>query len=83
MHSSTKLYVIVNTITDYKLTLKKISQKYVAALIWEGITGAKAFVRENGEFFRRLVNQGVVDLVEDEAGNWHARQFIYQLTLPL
>ncbi|MCW6512708.1 50S ribosomal protein L11 methyltransferase [Lichenifustis flavocetrariae] len=82
MHPHTRLYVIVNTITDYKQTLQKISTSYEATLVWQGITSVKAFVSENIGFFGGLIDRRIVDLVEDEAGNWHAHQFIYQLTLP-
>ena len=82
MHPHTRLYIIVNTITDYKQTLQKMSDVYRATLVWQGVTGVKAFVSENIGFFGDLIDRRVVDLVEDEAGHWHARQFIYQLTLP-
>ena len=82
MHAQTKLYIIVNTITDYRLTLQKIEKSYGSKLIWQGVTNVKAFVRENIDFFDRLIASGIIDLIEDEHGAWRARQFIYQLTLP-
>ena len=38
MHSHTRLYIIVNTITDYRRTLEKISSLYEARLVWQGTT---------------------------------------------
>ena len=83
MHRKTRLYIIVNTITDYNKTLSKISETYDATLIWQGITSVKAFVSENIDFFSDLVDRHIVDLVKDECGNWRAKQFIYELSLPI
>ena len=83
MHPGTKLYIIVNTITDYKVTLQKIYSIYNAELVWEGETSAKAFVHENIAFFQRLIEAGIVCLVADGDGNWRARQFVYRLGLKL
>ena len=81
MHSETRLYVIVNTITDYKNTLQNIEDKFEANLAWEGMTNVKTFVQENISFFRDLMEAGVISIEEDERGNWRARQFIYRLAL--
>jgi methylase of polypeptide subunit release factors len=81
MHAETKLYVIVNTITDYKRTLQKIASGYRAHLIWEGVTSTKTFVAENIAFFQQLIESGTVSLIADSTGAWQAHQFIYQLTL--
>ena len=81
MHPGTRLYVIVNTITDYRATLHKINERYCPTLVWEGATNAKAFVRDHIGFFRRLIEDGLICMTEDAAGNWRARQFIYRLAL--
>jgi methylase of polypeptide subunit release factors len=81
MHAETRLYVIVNTVTDYKRTLQKINSSYHAKLVWEGATSTKKFVAENIAFFRQLIEAGTVSLIAGSDGNWRAHQYIYQLAL--
>ena len=81
MHEETRLYITINTITDYKRTLQRMNERFQATLVWEGKTSAQAFVRENIGFFRELIDAGVVAFVEGECGDWQARQFIYRLAL--
>ena len=81
MHADTRLYVIVNTITDYRVTLRKIDAGFSASLVWQGTTTTKAFVRDNIAYFGGLMDEGIVALTEDDQGNWHASQFIYRLGL--
>jgi SAM-dependent methyltransferase len=81
MHWATRLYVIVNTITDYRATLRKIEAGFSPALVWQGKTATKSFVRDNIPFFRELMDAGIVSLIEDGRGQWQARQFIYRLGL--
>lgn len=81
MHAGTALYVIVNTVTDYRATLRAIKARFEATLLWQGLTPTKAFVRDNAGFFRDLVDAGTVSLVRDADGRWHAWQFIYRLAL--
>lgn len=81
MHERGRLYVIVNTITDYRRTLSHIEERFRATLIWEGLTAAKSFVGENIAFFQPLLEAGTIALVQDGHGVWKARQFIYRLTL--
>ncbi len=81
MHRTTRLYVIVNTVTDYRATLRRITAGFSACLVWEGSTATKSFVRDNIGFFRGLIDDGTVSLTQDSAGGWQARQFIYRLGL--
>ena len=81
MHETTRLYVIVNTITDYRATLQRITADFSACLVWQGSTATKSFVRDNIGFFRELIDDGTVSLTQDGAGGWQARQFIYRLGL--
>ena len=80
MHRGTRLYVIVNTITDYRATLRRIEAQFAATLVWQGTAATKSFVRDNIDYFRELIDAQIVDLTEDR-GAWHARQFIYRLGL--
>jgi methylase of polypeptide subunit release factors len=79
MHRSSRLYVIVNTITDYKQTLGRIEQLYRPRLVWEGIAPTKEFVGSAIHWFKELIERRIVDLFQDESGRWHARQYIYEL----
>lgn len=81
MHETSRLYIIINTVTDYKQTLRFVRERFDVALVWEGSVRAKAFVRENSAFFRDLIDAGTVSLVEDASGQWRATQFIYRLTV--
>ena len=81
MHRTTRLYVIVNTITDYRATLRKIEAGFSAALVWQGRTATKSFVRDNIGFFQELMDAGTISLSPDDRGEWHAQQFIYRLGL--
>ena len=81
MHAATKLYIIVNTITDYRTTIRAVEERFSATLVWECMTNAKSFVRENLEFFKGFIEEGIVSLVKDDFGNWKARQLIYRLVL--
>ena len=81
MHRASELYVIVNTITEYRKTLQKITDVYDAKLVWEGTRRAKQFVGENIGFYSRLIENGIISLRQDEIGNWHARQYIFRLSL--
>ncbi len=81
MHRATRLYVIVNTVTDYRATLHRIAATFSASLVWQGRTATKSFVRDNLGFSRELMASGTVALSEDDAGGWHALQFIYRLGL--
>jgi release factor glutamine methyltransferase len=81
MNEQTKLHVFVDTVTDYRAALALIDRLYTSRLLWEGLTATKTFVRDNPEFFGALNDAGIVSLVQDEAGNWLARQLIYQLSL--
>lgn len=81
MHPGTALYVIVNTITDFRATLRVIDAGFSATLLWQGLTPTKAFVHDNAAFFRDLIDAGTVSLMQDADGRWHAWQFIYRLAL--
>ena len=81
MHDTTRLYVIVNTITDYRATLRRIAAGFSACLVWQGSTATKSFVRDNIGFFRELMEDSTVALMQDAAGSWRARQLIYRLGL--
>ena len=81
MNERTKLHVFVDTVTDYRAAIDVIDRFYTSRLLWEGWTATKTFVRDNPEFFGALNDSGVVSLMQDEAGNWLARQLIYQLGL--
>ena len=81
MHCTSRLYVIVNTITNYRATLRKIETSFSAALVWQGRIATKSFVRDNICFFQRLMDAGTISLSADNRGEWYAKQFIYRLGL--
>lgn len=79
MHPDSRLYIIVNTITDYRATLERIEEYYRPRLIWAGCARTKDFVALNVDWFRNLLERKVIDIFPDQEGNWCARQFIYEL----
>ena len=81
MHERTRLYVIVNTITDHASTLRKIDERYAKRLLWRGLARTKDFVRDNIPYFRGLMAEGTISIAQDEKGVWFAHQYIYELRL--
>lgn len=79
MHDRSRLYIIVNTITDYKSTLAKIDQRYDSRVLWSGTAPTKPFVADNIDHYRGLLDRGMIDIFTDEHGRWIARQYIYEL----
>ena len=71
----------MNTVTDYRATLRRIQARFSASLVWQGRTATKSFVRDNIGFFRELIDAGTVALTEDGAGGWQAQQYIFRLGL--
>jgi methylase of polypeptide subunit release factors len=79
MCDASRLYVIVNTVTDYKATMAAINEMYSSRRIWGGIAPTKEFVGTNIGWFGTLIDNGVIDIFQDHVGHWHAHQFIYEL----
>ena len=79
MHEASRLYVIVNTITDYKSTIRAIEKSYRARVVWSGVATTKPFVGAHIGWFREFIDNGVVDIFRDDDGHWLARQHIYEL----
>jgi methylase of polypeptide subunit release factors len=79
MHAASRLYVIVNTITDYKSTIGAIERSYRARVVWSGVARTKPFVGAHIGWFLEFLNDGVTDIFRDDDGHWLARQHIYEL----
>jgi len=80
MHAGSRLYIIVNTITDYKATLAAIGRNYRSTLVWEGVAPTKDFVAAHLGWFRERLDTGMIDIFTNPDGRWHARQFVYELS---
>jgi methylase of polypeptide subunit release factors len=79
MHDGSRLYIIVNTITDYRTTFAKLNRLYRKTVLWQGTAPTKPFVAQNMQFYAPLLRSGVIDIFQDGSGNWQARQFILEL----
>ena len=79
MRECSRLYVTVNTATDYGRTLRTIASRYSPRLIWQGTFPTKAYVAEYFDWFKLLLDHGAVDIFPDAEGRWCARHYIYEL----
>ena len=79
MHRSSRLYIIVNTVTDSRQTMNKVRSLYKPRLLWEGVAPTKDFVASAIVWYKELMRRGIVDVFMNEAGQWCARQYVYEL----
>jgi methylase of polypeptide subunit release factors len=79
MKDSSRLYVSVNTATDYRATLRAIAARYNPRMIWQGTAPAKDYVSEYFDWFKVLLRHGAVDIFPDAEGCLRTRHYIYEL----
>lgn len=80
MHEKSRLYVIVNTVTDYAVTIKKIVSEYSAKLANFSSEPAKEFVADNINWYLKLNEQGKIKIYNKE-GVWRAHEYLFELSL--
>lgn len=80
MHEKSRLYVVVNTITDYATTIKKIVSEYSAKLVNFSSEPTKEFVADNIDWYLKLNEQGKVKIINNN-GVWRADEYLFELSL--
>lgn len=80
MHEKSRLYVIVNTVTDYATTIKKIILEYSAKLVNFSSEPTKEFVADNIDWYLKLNEQGKIKIINNN-GVWRADVYLFELSL--
>lgn len=80
MHEKSRLYVIVNTVTDYATTIKKIVSEYSAKLVDFSSEPTKEFVADNIDWYLKLNEQGKIKIINNN-GVWRADEYLFELGL--
>jgi SAM-dependent methyltransferase len=79
MHRHTRLYIIVNTVTDYRQTLARVGRDFSTTVLWEGTVPTKEFVGAHIGWYRALIDRGVIDVFPGANGEWSAREYVLEL----
>ena len=80
MHSRSRLYLAVHTLTDYHATLSAALAGYIPTLVSFAELPAKPFVKEYIDLYRRLNEQGVIRIVR-RGDDWFTLAYVYELRL--
>ncbi len=80
MHEKSRLYIIVNTVTDYATTIKKIVSEYSAKLLNFSSEPTKEFVADNIDWYLKLNEQGKIKIINNN-GVWRADEYLFELGL--
>ena len=80
MHSRTRIYIIVYTVTNYAQTLKKIISNYNARLVAFDTGPTKEFVADNIEWYKKLNEVGKIKILKI-GKKWYAHEYLFELTL--
>lgn len=80
MHNNSRLYIIVNTNSDYTATIKKIVSEYTAKLISFGSEPTKEFVAKNISWYLKLNKEGKIKIF-NKNGVWQANEYFFELSL--
>jgi len=81
MHSKSRLYVAVYSVSNYSVTLKKIIENYDAKLINFEISSTKEFVKDNFEWYDALNKKGIINIFKDNSGEVNANIYMFELSL--
>lgn len=80
MHSGSRLYLPVHTLTDYHQVLQTVIKHYHAKLIALAELPVKPFVKNNLAFYLKLDRRGIIKLVR-KSNNWYSYGYVYELGL--
>ena len=80
MHEKSRLYIIVNTVTDYATTIKKIVSKYSTKLVDFSSEPTKEFVAGNIDWYLKLNQLGKIKIINKD-GVWRADEYLFELSL--
>lgn len=82
MHTRSRLYLAVHSLTDFHGTLRAALQRYAVRLIDFSALPAKSFVAENLDFYRELADAGTIQVFQGPDGQRQTYGYVYELTLP-
>jgi len=80
MHATSKLYINVGSLSDFKSTFKLIGQNYNARMINSFALPNKEFVERNIEFYQKLNAEGKIHIFQED-GVWKAMVYPFELKL--
>jgi len=80
MHATSKLYINVGSLSDFKSTFKLIGQNYDARMINAFALPNKEFVEKNIDFYKRLNAEGKIHIFQED-GIWKAMVYPFELKL--
>jgi len=80
MHYKSCIYLIVYTVTNYALTLKKMCENYNARLVAFDAGPAKEFVEDNIDWYLKLNEAGKIKIFK-KGRKWTAHEYLFELTL--
>jgi methylase of polypeptide subunit release factors len=81
MHASSRLYLGVHGLTDYRGTLRAALRSYRVRLLDLAALPVKAFVTENLPYYTELARTGMIQLHQSEDGEWRSDGYVYELRL--
>lgn len=81
MSLSSRLYTLVNTLSDYHSTIRTMSANYDIKLLGVRDFPENGIIREDIEGYKKLNKEGTIMIFERD-GVWHARGYCYELHLP-
>ena len=80
MHKDSRLYVVVYSMSDFRTSLKVITEKYKARLLNFYTGPVKEFVYSDIKFYEIMAKKGGINIYKQGNGYW-ADLFIFELSL--
>ncbi len=77
MHSNSRLYLPIHSLTDYHQTLEAALKDYQLRLVGFSELPAKPFVKENIDFYRQLNTDGIIQIFQRN-GEWFSYGYVYE-----
>ena len=77
MHTNSRLYLPIHTLTDYHQTLEVALQDYRLRLVNLTPLPVKSFVIENLDFYRQLNETGTISIFKNQ-GIWYSYGYVYE-----
>ena len=81
MTPSSRLYLGVHGLTDFRGTLRAALGGYRMRLLDLAPLPVKDFVLQSLDFYQALARRGVIELFQDDDGRWSSYGYLYELQL--
>jgi hypothetical protein len=79
MTPTSRLYLGVHGLTDYRGTLRAALDGYRVRLLDLEPLPVKEFVLQSLDFYQALARRGVIELFQDADGRWSSYGYLYEL----